>query len=301
MSAPSLGAAAALGGRAALRSGWLAAVGLLVALARRALGAPATAVAGTLVAAGAFEAAGANPFSVAAPIAGALAVLGSPRFVGLVVGLWLAGSLLGAALRAVYLAGALPTLGGALAGEAQPPPRFASGIAWGFPRVAGAALLGWVLDLTGGLFAGTLALAAFRVGFGGQATGAVGFAAAAAAALVVGVAVALALSVTADAAVARAALRGEGPAHAVAAAAGRLLARPGTFLLAGLAFGALGAVAAGGVRSIGGIATGFASDLDPMLLAGPELMVAVAGALVAAFLDLWWLGTIAVLAGSEER
>jgi len=299
--APSLGAAAALGGRAALRSGWLAAVGLAVALARRALVAPATAVAWALLLSGAVAAARARPFSPAAPLAGALAVLGSPRFLALAFGLWLAASLLGASLRAAYLAGALPTLGGALAGEAHPPPRFATGIAYGFPRVAGTALLGWVLDLTGGLFAGALALGALQVASRAPDSGRpILLAAAAAAALATGVGVALALSVVADAAVARAALRGERPAQALAAAGARVLARPGTFLLAGIVFGVAAALAAGGVQSVGGLATGFARRVDPLLLLGPQLMIGAAGALVAAFLDLWWLGTVSVLAGGEE-
>ncbi len=302
MSAPSLTSAAVLGGRAALRSGWLAAVGLAVAILRRALAGPAVAVAWALVASGAVLAARERPFSPDAPIAGALAVLGSTRFLSLVAALWLAGALLGAALRVVYLAGVLPTLGGVLAGERDPPPRFAAGAAFGFARVAAASLLAWAVELGGGLFAWGIALAALQVTAHASASGGSPLlAAAVAGALTIGIAVALAISVTADAAVARAALRGEGPVRAMAAAGARFLSRPETFLLGGMAFGALAALAAGGVESVGALATGFARSVDPMLLVGPQLMIAAAGVLVAAAVDLWWLGTVAVLAGHEER
>jgi hypothetical protein len=296
---PSLFAAAGLGLRALAREPWLLAVGLVVALARRAALWPAWAVAGVLVARAALGALARHPLDPFAPAQGAAALLGAPRFLALVGGLWLAGAALAAALRVAYLAGALPTLGGAMAGA--PGPRFAPGVAYAFPRVLAAAALGLVLDLSGGLFGWTLALGAVAVtaraaGGGGSPL----LAAAVAGALTLAVAVPLALSVVADAAVARAALREEGPGRAFAASGARFLARPGTFLLAALSFGIVGAVAPGAIEAAGGLVTGFAQGSTPLLLLGPNLMMALLAALAAAAVDLAWLGTVAALATAER-
>ena len=80
-------------------------------------------------------------------------------------------------------------------------------------------------------------------------------------------------------------------------AARRFLARPGTFVLAALVFG----VARRGrgrrsVEAFGGVATGFAAGRRAIARSlGPNLMLAVAGAAVAAAVDLAWLGTLAAL------
>jgi hypothetical protein len=296
---PSLLAAVALGLRAAFREPWLLAVGLLVALARRAAAWPAFVVAWAVLARSVVLALSRGPLSPAAPVEGVLAVIGAPRFVALIAGLWLVGVAVGAALRVAFLSGALPTLGAAQAGA--PGPRFATGIAYGFPRVLGAAALGVVLDLTGGLFGLTLALAAARItGSANARGGSALLAAAVAMALVLALAVPLALSAVADAAVARAAVRGDGPAQAFVAGGARFLARPGSFLLGALVFGAVAAVVPVLVTGAGSVATGFASTGGALVLLGPQLMIAAVGAAVAAGIDLVWLGTVAALACGEE-
>jgi hypothetical protein len=296
---PSLFAAAGLGLRALAREPWLLAVGIVVALARRAALWPAWAVAGVLVVRAALAALSRDPLDPGAPAEGVLAVLAAPRFLALVAGLWLAGAALGAAVRVAYLAGALPSLAGAMAGV--PGPRFAAGVAFGFPRVLATAGLGLVLEVAGALFGWTLALAAGVVTARAAAQGGSPLlAAAVAAALTLALAVPLALSAVADAAVARAALRQEGPGAAFAAGGARFLARPGTFLLAALAFGLVGAAAPGAVEAAGGIVTGFAQGSSPALALGPNLMLAVLAAAVAAGIDLAWLGTVAALAAAEQ-
>ncbi|WP_242344045.1 hypothetical protein [Anaeromyxobacter terrae] len=292
---PTFGAALGLGLSALRREAWLLAPGLVVAIARRALTWPALVVAWTLVVRGALLALSHRPLDPGAAIAGAVATATSPRFLALVVGLWLAGALCGAALRVVWLAGALPTLAGAAAREPRAP-RFAAGVAYGTPRVLATALLGLVLDLAAGLFAVTLAIAALRITLqaaGGHGSAALAFAVAAA--LTLAIAVPLALSVVADAAVARAALRAEGPGSAFASAARRFLARPGTFVLAAMVFGFIASLAPATVEAFGGAATGFVRDAPALVLAGPNLMLAVAAAGVAAAVDLAWLGSLAAL------
>jgi hypothetical protein len=299
--ASSLGAAAALGGRAILRNAWLLAPGLAVAGARRAAALPALAVAWVLLAKGAALAVSRHPFpflAPRAPLEGALAVAASPRFVALVAGLWLSGAALGAALRVAWLAGALPTIGATLAGIDDRAPRFAAGVAWELPRVLAAAALGWVLELAGGGFGATLVLAVLRIGTP-QHGGAVLLAAASALALTLAIAVPVALSIVADGAVVRAALRGDGPVRAVAAAGARLVGRPGPLLAGALGFAVTGTAAAAILRAVGGIATGFAAG-RPELLAGPQTMIAAAGTLAALAVDLWWLATLAVLVCAEE-
>ena len=65
-------------------------------------------------------------------------------------------------------------------------------------------------------------------------------------------------------------------------------------------FGAVGALGPGIVAGAGSIATGFASSVSPAILLGPQLMVAVVAAAVAAGVDVVWLGTVAVLACAKE-
>ncbi len=291
---PSLFAALRLGLRAVSREPWLLAVALLVALVRRAAVWPAWAVGWAVLARSAVIAATRRPLDPLAPVEGLLATVTAPRFLALVAGLWLAGIAVGALLRIAYVSGALPTLGAAMAGAEGP--RFASGIAFGFPRVLAAAALGFVLELSGALFALTLAGAALRIssslaGSGGSPL----LAAAVALALTLAVAVPSTLSPIADAAVARAAVYGEGPGEAFAEAGARLLARPGTFVVAGLAFGAAGLLAPGLVAGLGSAATGF-GYANPLVLVGPNLMVATASAAIAAAVDVVWLGTVAALA-----
>jgi hypothetical protein len=296
---PTFLAAVGLGLRATFREPWLLAVGLVVGFARRAAGWPAFVVGGAILLRSVLLALSRYPRSPRAPVEAVLAAVTAPRVVALVAGLWLAGVIFGALLRVAYLSGALPTLGAAQAGAGGP--RFATGVAYGFPRVLAAAALGLVLDLSGGLFGGALVLAALRItGSASERGGTPLLAAAVALALVLALAVPLALSVIVDAAVARAAVAGDRPADAFAESGARFLARPGTFLLGAVAFGVLAAVVPAVVSGAGSIATGFASGGGTLLLVGPELMVAVVAAAVAAGVDLVWLGTIAALACGEE-
>jgi hypothetical protein len=297
---PTLFAALGLGVRALAREPWLLAVGMLVGLVRRAALWPAWAVASAVLARAALLAVSRRPFDLASPVEGVLATVGSPRFVALVGGLWLAGLAVGALLRVTFVAGTLPTLGAAMAGA--PGPRFATGVAYGLPRVLAASALGLLLEASGGIFGGTLVLGAARISV--SAVGGRGsplLAAAVAIALTLAIAVPLALSAVADSAVARAAVRAEGPGRAFASSGARFLSRPGTFLLAGLAFGLAGLVAPGIVAGAGAIATGFAEGVDPIVLLGPRLMLAVVAAFVASAVDLVWLGTVTALACGEER
>jgi hypothetical protein len=294
-----LTAALRLALRALVTEPWLVAVGMVVALARRMAYWPAWAVVWTVVARAVLLAWTQRPLDPAAPAQGALAALGSPRLLALAAGLWLAGTLVGAALRVAFLAGALPTLGGAMAGA--PGPRFAAGVAFGFPRVLATAGVGLVLDLAGALFGWTLALAALRITAHAAGRGGAGWLAAAVAlALTLALAVPLALSAVADAAVARAALRAEGPGTAFGASGARFLARPGTFMLGALTFAVAGGLAPIAFEAAGGLVTGFAQHASPTVLLGPNLMLGVAAAGVAAAIDLAWLGTVAALACAEE-
>jgi hypothetical protein len=175
-------------------------------------------------------------------------------------------------------------------------PRFAPGVAFGFPRVLAAAALGLVLELSAALFSVTLAGASLWVTLRVAGSGASPLlAAAVAAALTLAVAVPRIVAPLADAGVARAAVLGEGPGEAFAAAGARVLARPGTFVLAGLAFGAAALAVSAIVAAAGSALTGFAASASPLVLVGPELMIAAAGATLASGVDLAWLGTIAAL------
>jgi hypothetical protein len=292
---PRFAAAVGQGLRAALREAWLVPVGAVVSFARRAALWPAFAVLGAVVLRAAASSLAASPLDPVAPVRGALLALASPRLEALVLGLALAGALLAAALRVAWLSGALPTLGLALSGAPRAP-RFATGIAYGLPRVLAAAVLGLVAETGAAAFAATLGIAALGTAARLPRTGAgPAVAAACSFALVLATAVLVLASVAADAAVARAALRGEGPARALAGAVRRLLARPGSLVLAALVFAAAGVVAGLSVEGVGGAILGFARGVSPSLLVGPNLMLRALAALVAAALDVWWLATVASL------
>jgi hypothetical protein len=301
---PTLASSLRLSTAALRREAWLAALGLLVTGARRATGWPALWTAAALLWRAAMGAAAARPTELTAPIDGALAMLGSGRFVGIVGGLWLAGALVSGALRVAWIAGAVPTLGAAMAGEPRGAAGFAPTMGAGFTRVLPAAILGFVLELSGALFAGSLVLASVlllghraQVGFGAAA----GLAAITALALVLAMLVPLGLSTAADALVARAALVRERAAASLAAVTERFFTRPGAFLLGALLFGVVGVVAQASVQAVGKLATGFAGGAPSVALLGPQLMVAALAAFVAGVLDLLWLGTVAVLAAGETR
>jgi hypothetical protein len=296
----SLGVALALGLRALARTAWLTPVGLLVTLVRRGLAWPALAVAGVLLLRGAVTAARAAPFEEDAAGWGMALVASSPRFLALVLGLALAGGLLGLLLRLAWLAGALPTLAAALGPAPDPTPRFADGVAHVLPRLLPLAALVLVMETAGVGFGAVLALTALRVsavvmGSAGPAW----LAAPVALALVLALGVPLALSVIGDAALVRAAVRGEGPATALARGTARFVGRPSVLLLGGLIFAALTLAAAVALSSLGDLATGFAGRVEPLLLVGPQLMLAALAATVLAAMELWWLASLAALVTHE--
>lgn len=300
---PTLSAALGLGLRALAAEVWLLAGGLAVALGRRVLLWPAVAAAWALVAEAAALAQRARPLDPFAAVGGVLATVTSPRFLAIVGGLWIAGALLSAALRVAWLSGALPVLGGALAGDAGGPPRFAAGVAFGLPRVLATVGLAVLADLAAGLLAGGVGLGAAVLGARAEGTRAAALLAAAAALGLVLALVVLAISsVVGDAAVARAALRQEGPGEAFLAAARRFLLRPGTFVLAALAAGFAAAAGVAAVESLGSGVVALAPGGAPALvLGGPAALVSLAGMAVAVAIDLAWLGTVAALACAEDR
>ncbi|HYD41740.1 MAG TPA: hypothetical protein VEB43_13010 [Anaeromyxobacter sp.] len=301
---PTLGESLRLAAAAFRQEAWLAPLGLLVTGARRMAGWPALWAAWILAWRAAASAAAQEPGSLLAPVEGALAMIATPRFLGVVGGLWLAGALLAAALRLAWIAGAVPALGAAMAGRPRGTAWFVEGVAEGFGRVLPAAVLGLVLELTGTFFSAALVLAsALLLGNqGSPGTAAVfGLAAATALALVVALAVPLALSTAADALVARAALLREAAAPSLAAVVRRFLARPGTFLVGAMLFGAIGMAVQLAVSAFGGITTGFAVEAPALLRLGPELMIGALAALLAGVIDLVWLGTLAVLSSGEAR
>jgi hypothetical protein len=282
------------------REAWLCALGLAVTGLRRALAWPALAVGWALLIEGAFGALRADPLDPLAPVEGAMAVASSVRFLSLAGGLWLAGAVAGGALRLAWISGALSVLGARMAGEPLGTRGFAQGVARSLPRVLAAAMLAFVLELSGAIFSVTLLLGAIRITGRAAGTGAGPLLAAAVAlALTLAAAVPVALSAAADAAVARAALRDEGPAEALAAVARRFLARPGTFILAALVFGAATAIGPASVEAAGSLFTGFAGEAPAVIVLGPGLMLAALAALVATAVDLAWLGTVAVLACAD--
>jgi hypothetical protein len=300
---PSLGAALRLGLSALRRAGWLVAPGFLVALLRRALVWPAPIVGWALVARGAVHGARSNPLDPGgAALAGAAAVIGSPGFLALVLGLAFAGIVAGAALRVAFVAGALPTLAGAAAGDPGTP-RFAAGVAFNLPRVLGTAVLGLAAESSAFGFGLALVISSVRISAGAAAGRAAPLLAAAlAGALVLALLVPVALQSVADAAVARSGVLAEGPARAFAGAVRRFLARPGTFVLASLLFGFVASVVPSSIEGVGSSAIVSAAGRVPALVvAGPQLMLAVFATIAAAGIDLVWLGTVAALGCADER
>ena len=301
MTEPSTIQALGMGARAAGRSAWLVAPALLVAFLRSALGWPAPLLALALIRAGTAARLAGGARAPGDVLSGAVAALSAPRSLFLLAGLFLAGVLASAALRVAWLAGALPTLGGSLAGERVPAPRFAEGFTWGFAPLVGTALLGLAVEVaaqlylwTAGLSAVFLALhrapplvAAARAGLG-------------AVVLVSAVAGPPLASLAADAALARTALAGDRPARALLEALRRVALRPPAFVLAGMALGLAALVVLGSAQAMESAALGLAAGAPPVLVLGPRLLTTVLGAALAALFELWRLGTVAALACAER-
>jgi hypothetical protein len=212
--APTVTQSLGMGARAAWRSAWLAAPALLVALSRTALlwAAPVAALGIARGGALARTAAGSGARGV---LSGAAVALAAPRTVALVLGLFLSGQLLAAALRAAYVAGALPVLGANLAGVPADR-RFARGFGCGFARLSGTALLAYAVGLVAQLLAlawvaGAIVITAQRLRGGHPFWPALLVAAACLAAVLALTVVPLA----SDAALARASLAGERPGRAL--------------------------------------------------------------------------------------
>ena len=287
--------ALSLSARAVGRALWLAPVGFLITFLARAATAPAGLFVGAMAVRGAWAsgAPGADPASVAG---GVVTALTAPRTVLTALGLWLAGLLLRGALRVLWLAGAVPTLGEALSGRQAP--AFAAGASWGYRRVLGTALLGALLEAAaaGSALGAAVAAGALTVRLAGRG-GHAGAALLVALALTAAVAVPLAAGLLADAALSRAALRAEGPATAFVAAAVRLGHRPAAFAAVAMGVG-LGVLVIGGSADLlaGTAVQAVAARVPPALLVVPELAAAVVGAMAAALMELWRLGAVAALA-----
>ena len=289
---PTVVQALRISARATRRSLWLAPVGMALSWLGLAAGSPAFLFLGAVAARGAGAAAGRDPASA---LQGALLALAAPRTAFIAVGLWLSGLLLRAALRVLWLAGALPTLGEALAGREAP--AFAAGVAWSLWRVLPTALLGFLLEALAlgsalGVAAGAAAVSAQLAGRGGHW----GAALLVALALTSAVATPLLAGLLADAALCRCALRGEGPARAFARATLRLGRRPAAFAAAALAVGAAALVLGGSLELLTSAALQLlAAGVPAALLAVPQLGAAALSALAAALLELWRLGAVAAL------
>jgi hypothetical protein len=297
---PTVRAALGLGWRAAVRNAWLAPVGLVVAVARIALAAPVLAFAWFVASLAAVRGLGQDPRPLSVLI-GVLDALTAPRTAAVLLGLSVSAALLAATARLAWLAGALPTLGRTLAGDEPAEPLFARGVAYGLPRLAATALLAWLLELAGAAFAWMVVAGSLAISVRARDLHAgIGTAAVVAAALACAVAVPLLFGAVADSALGRAALRGEDPARALGRAAMRVARRPAAFLLVGLAVAISGLLAAGTIQGFAGLATGFARGRVGWLLIGPDLVVAVVAALVAAWVELWRLGALATLACAED-
>lgn len=294
---PTVAAALRYSAQATLRNGWLAPVGLVVMVARFALAMPAqlfVALVLPLSAAAWVRQQGSVllPFRPWAAVEGVLAAATSPRFLAIAAGLWLAGALLAFTLRVAYLAGALPSLAGALA--RAPGPRFAAGFVHGFVRLLPAAVLALALRLVAwsaflGALAGTLVLAVEKVPGRPALAAALG-----AAALAGSLLAALCAGALADALLARVAIAGERPLTALARAARRFRHRPAAFLAVALAALVAQGVLAGSVHALATVAGG--RSTHPLVLLGPQLFGAVLAALVVAAAELWRLGANALLA-----
>jgi len=288
-----------MGARAAGRNAWLVAPALLVAFLRWGLSWPAPLLALGFLRAGAM--AGVRHGGFAGALAGAGHALATPRSLALLSGLLLAGVLASAALRVAWLAGALPTLGGDLAGDDGPRARFADGFAFGFAPLLGTALLGLALELAAQVYGLTVGLGilGFALHRAGTATTALR-ALLSAVVLTTAVAAPLLASLTADAALARTAISGDRPARALLEAARRVALRPAAFLLAALSLSLASIVLLGSAQAMEAAALGLARGAPLIVAAGPRLMTTVLGAALAALFELWRLGTLAALACADE-
>lgn len=290
MNPPTVLQALGAGLRAVGRALWLAPVAFALAVLGEAAQAPAPLFLGAI----GWRAAGAVGGGVEALGAGA-AALTSPRAVSVWMGLWLAGLLVRAALRVLWLGGAIGTLGEGLSGRGAP--AFAGVAVWGFPRLLATALLTFLLDLAAGsALLGTGVAVALLGGRLAARAGSLPAALLAALALTGSAALLLLVGALGDAALARTALRGEPAGRALVAAAVRVGDRPGAFLAVALGVGLAALVIAGSADAAMGAVTRLAAaGAPPLLLLAPQLLATAAAAMLGALFELWRLGALAVL------
>ncbi len=296
----SVGGALRLGWRAATENLWLAAAGMLVSLTRALAAVPVAAFLVGMVARGA--AAGSHGLSASpfAPIEGAVDALFAPRTLAISIGLWGAGALIAAALRAAYLAGALPTLGLSLSGTLDARPVFAEGVAWRFPRVAVTAFLAWMLEFAATAFAAAVWLGVVLATAQGERLEAPALAALFGAASLTGATLLpFATATLGDAALARAALRDEGPLQAFSGALRRFSLRPAAFLFAALTVSISGWVLLGSGRAAAAVVASVARTTGPIVALGSEILAWFLAAMFAAVIELWRFGTVAALSCSN--
>lgn len=285
---PTVVQALRMSARATRRSLWLAPLAMAMGWLGLAAGWPAVLFLGAVAARGATS-------TSDAALQGTLLALAAPRTAFVAAGLGLAGLLLHGLLRVLWLAGALPTLGEALAGRGAP--AFAAGAIWGLWRVLPTALAGLLLRALAlgsalGAVGGAAAVSAHLSGRGGQG----GAALLVALALTSAVAAPLLAGLLADAALCRCALRGEGPARAFARAALRLGQRPSAFVAAGLAVAATALVLGGSFDLASSAALQLvAAGIPAVLAAVPQLAASALAAMAAALFELWRLGAVAAL------
>ena len=296
MAVPTTMQALAMGARATGRSAWLVAPGLLVAFLRSALSWPVFVFALALARAGMQARAHGLGLRPGALLSGAVEALTAPRSILVLGGLWLAGLLAAAVLRVAWVAGALPTLGGALSGERRSAGSFADSFAFGFAPLLGTALLGLVLEIAAQMYALCVYLAAVMVALRGGGGRPALAAMLGATALTTAVVAPILASLVSDAALARNALSGDRPTRALAEGGRRVLVRPGAFLLSAFVLGVAAAVVLGTAQTMETAALGVASGAPPLLAIGPRLMATTLAAALATMLELWRLGTIAALA-----
>jgi hypothetical protein len=310
MAETTVGQALGAGLRAVARQLWLAPVGMAVGLAQGLLLLPATAF-GSVVAFLALRSlAERTPPPGPAPeeaLRWLAAMARSPRFLGIAVGLWLAGTLLWAALRVAWISGAMPVLARELAGGQGGETEFPPGAAYRSGSVLVTATMAFLLDLVAQAMLVAVAGGALALAAPARRSGAAGtLALVAASAGVAAVFLAATLSVLGDAAVARAALSGEGPARSLWRSARALLRRPAAFVAAALGVLVATAVAVGSVQGAFGALAGSLGRAPRLLFLAPELLLWALVALVAAAAELWRLGTLGALAlstypGGERR
>jgi hypothetical protein len=297
---PTVGTALGAAIRAVAGEGWLAVLGLGVALLRGLLSLPGSAfvVAVGWLAARKTMARGGRLPDVAAVLAHAWA---TPRFRYIALGLWLAGLLLWWFLRVAWISGAVPVLAWRLAGARPAAPRFEEGAVLRFHRVLPSAVVALLLDLAGRAMLLSTVLAAFLVGTRAQGSRSPGAAALVAAIALAGAALlAASLSTLGDVAVARASMAGEGPVEALRGAVRSFLRRPAAFLTAILAVALATGLATGSAQGVLGTLASAARAGPRTLSLVPEAMLAVLAALLLAGAELWRLAAVGVLSLASQ-